>query len=387
MTAYLQMGHDTENLVGAKDLEEFRGIVLSPVNRGPNKLVNYVGSFRGKGDFDIVLDPQLYFPGGRRGKLPDQSYYPDDLDTADFSSDSWWNSILKPLASFAMVLGVDAVASPVVHPKTWNDDYFARCARTSSRLTQYLSGSRIRVLTTVMVDIEYVVDMEALLRMASILSGADTSGYYLVIVTDLDPRRELSDTDELVGIMLLTRELENTGKPVLVSHCSSDMILLKAAGASHCASGKFFNLRRYTKSRFTEPISGGGQLPYWFEHSLLAFLRGPDVLRLLDSGYDNLVGTLHSGNYWSSQILNIFGAASPTSWVALGWRQYLSWFCKTEQTLRAGNPRELVRDWLRTAEDNWHNLDDDDILFDEIRNDGTWIRRWRQSLIRFTRVR
>ncbi len=31
MSAYLQMGHDTENLVGEADLEEFRGIILSPV--------------------------------------------------------------------------------------------------------------------------------------------------------------------------------------------------------------------------------------------------------------------------------------------------------------------------------------------------------------------
>ncbi len=36
MSAYLQMGHDTENLVGEADLEEFRGIILSPVNREPD---------------------------------------------------------------------------------------------------------------------------------------------------------------------------------------------------------------------------------------------------------------------------------------------------------------------------------------------------------------
>lgn len=382
MTAYLQMGHDTENLVGAQGLDAFGGIVLSPVNREPDALAGNVQSFRRIGDFDIVLDPQLYFPGSRSGKLPSQPYYPDDLDTADFSSDSWWASIVTRLGDFARTINVDAVASPVVHPRTWNDDYFARCARTGSNLTQYLRGSGIQVLTTVMADIGYAVDREALLRMASILSSEDNSGYYLVIVTDVDPRRELSDVDELVGIMSLVRELENTGRPVLVSHCSSDMILLKAAGASHCASGKFFNLRRYTRSRFAEPVSGGGQLPYWFEHSLLAFLRGADVLRLLDSEFDNLVGTMHSNSYWSTQILNNFGATSPTSWVALGWRQYLSWFCNTERAMRSGNPRELVRQWLRTAEDNWRNLDDNDILFDESRNDGTWIRRWRQALIR-----
>ncbi len=383
MTAYLQMGNDTENLVEAQDLDAFGGIVLSPVNREPAALTSHIQRFRRQGDYDIVIDPQLYFPGKRRGKLPDQPYYPDDLDTADISSDSWWNDVVTHLGDFARTLAVDAVASPVVHPRTWNDDYFARCARTSSSLTQYLRGSGIRVLATVMVDIDYTVDREALLRIASILSGEDNSGYYLVIVTDADPRRELSDEEELVGIMALIRELEDTGRPVLVSYCSSDMILFKAAGASHCASGKFFNLRRYTVSRFNEPAGGGGQLPYWFEHGLLAFLRGADVLRLLDSEFSSLVGTLHSNNYWASQIRNNFRLDSPPPWVALGWKQYLSWFCKTEQTLRSGNAEELIREWLRTADNNWRNLDDNDILFDEARNDGRWIRRWRQALTKF----
>ncbi len=121
-------------------------------------------------------------------------------------------------------------------------------------------------------------------------------------------------------------------------------------------------------------------MPYWFEHGLLAFLRGADVLRLLDSESSNLVGTLHSNNHWASQIRSNFGLDSPPPWLALGWKQYLSWFCKTEQTLWSGNPEELAREWLRTADDNWRNLDDNDILFDEARNDGRWIRRWRQAL-------
>ena len=205
----------------------------------------------------------------------------------------------------------------------------------------------------------------------------------MVVVTDLEPRREIVDQDELFGVLTLVRELENTGKPVLVSHCSSDMILYKAIGASHCASGKFFNLRRYTRSRFAEPAGGGGQLPYWFEHGLLAFLRGVDVLRLLDSGYDNVVGTLFSSNYWAEQILNILRSDPPSAWLALGWKQYLSWFCHAEEALQVQSPRELAMEWLRDAEHIWRDLDNNNILFDEIRNDGSWTRRWRQVLTRF----
>jgi hypothetical protein len=60
MSAYMQMGHDTENLVGEQDLDEFVGIVLSPVNRDAPTLAENIQIFRARGHYDIVLDPQLY---------------------------------------------------------------------------------------------------------------------------------------------------------------------------------------------------------------------------------------------------------------------------------------------------------------------------------------
>src|SRR6266851_3833129 len=148
MTAYLQMGHDTENLVAETDLDEFRGIVLSPVNRDSETLGQNIQTFRSKGHFDIVFDPQLYIPTSDRGCLPQQPYFPADLDTADLSSDAWWGDIAAKLASCVSILGVDAVASPVVLPRAWNDDYFARCADTSKKLGEELAESQIRPLTT-----------------------------------------------------------------------------------------------------------------------------------------------------------------------------------------------------------------------------------------------
>ena len=117
MTAYLQMGHDTENLVAETDLDEFRGIVLSPVNRDSETLAQNIQNFRSRGQFDIVFDPQLYIPTSDRGCLPQQPYFPSDLDTADLSSDAWWTDIAKKLTSCVTNLGVDAVASPVVLPR------------------------------------------------------------------------------------------------------------------------------------------------------------------------------------------------------------------------------------------------------------------------------
>jgi hypothetical protein len=379
------MGHDTENLVGETDLEEFTGIVLSPVNRDTPTLAQNVAIFRGKGGYDIVFDPQLYLPTSDRGCLPQQPYFPTDIDTADLTSDSWWAEIVDKLVPCVTSLEVDAVASPVLLPRAWSDDYFAHCAETSDKLAAALATSSIRSLTTVMVNFNEMGEKDRALRIASIVSEADSAGYYLVIVSDIEPRRELVGEDQLAGVMMLIHELEKTGQPVLVSHCSSDMILFKAAGARDCATGKFFNLRRFTKSRYEEPASGGGQLPYWFEHSLLAFLRGADVRRLQENGLGHLVAAGASNNQWAQQILELFESHSDEAWVRLGWRQYLSWFGKTELTLVGSDPLATVRTWLKSAEDNWRILEDSGLLMDEPRNDGGWIRSWRQAVGKFQR--
>jgi len=149
---------------------------------------------------------------------------------------------------------------------------------------------------------------------------------------------------------------------------SSDMVLYKAAGATDCATGKFFNLRRFTKSRYEEPQEGGGQLPYWFEHSLFAFLREADLLRLLNRGYSSLIGCGHSTNHWSKTIMSQFKNNPNKPWLAYSWRHYLSWFGKTESELDVDDSANIVKRWLKTADSNWADLEDDDLLFDERRN-------------------
>jgi hypothetical protein len=380
------MGHDTENLVGEKDLNEFKGIILSPLNREPAELMRYINEFRSKGDYDIILDPQLYFPRTMRGKLQQQPYFPSDIDTADISSSSWWKRIINLLYDYSHQLQVNALASPTILPKVWSDDYFSTCSDVSQNVSDILSGSNIRPLTTVLIHIGQLTELNSVFKIASILSEADSHGYYIVFESDVEPRREFTDSEELYGAMCLIRELENTGRQVIVSQCSSDMILFKAAGAANCATSKFFNLRRFTKSRYDEETGGGGgQLPYWFEHSLLAFLREEDILRLKREGYDEFVGTLNSGNYWANEILEKFREEPGKPWVALGWRQYLSWFGKTEADLSNNNAIDMVKEWLKAAEELWLRLDDDDILFDEPRNNGAWLRPWRQALIKFSK--
>ena len=384
MSAYLQLGHDSENLISATGPEGFTGIVLSPVNRSEAELAEKIPEFRKNGQYDIVLDPQLYCPLSERGKLTAHSYFPKDLDTADLSSDRWWRQQIGRLGAEALHLDVDAVCSPAALPQKWTPDYYTRCADTYSMLAEKLSGSRVRSIMTICVALKELTEPDDALRIASIVTSRGPKLSYIVIEADVAPRNEIADARNLFALMVLVSALEKSGCRTLVSHCSSDMILMKAAGASHCASGKFFNLRRFTRSRFDEQQDEGGRLlAYWFEHNLLAFLREVDIARLQRSGFGHFIGGGDSNNGFAKQILQQFVDEPGKAWVALSWRQYLTWFAATERRLSQSDALTAVANALREADNRWRQLEENDVLMEERRNDGQWVRNWRQALSDF----
>lgn len=381
MGSYLQMGHHTENLVGETDLDNYCGIVLSPLNRLPQELIADVKKFKSIKKYDIILDPQLYYPRTEKEKISKHPYFPNDFESADLTSLKWWESINKKLINYSNKLEINCISSPVIDPNKFSDDYYHISIEISNDLKSKLNNN-IRCLSTIMIDTEDIQDEESLMKIASFSSFSECDGFYIVFKNDLEPRRELNNEKEIIQILLFIKELKQLNKEIFLSFTSSDMILFKCAGVNNCATGKFFNLRRFTKSRYDEPSSGGGQLPYWFEHSLMSFLREPDIHRLKKNGFEYLLKSNYSQNYWSEKILNQFKTKPGEAWLAYAWRQYLGWFCKTENELNSNDKIDKVKQWLKEAEENWLKLEDNDFLMEEPRNDGSWLRPWRQALIR-----
>jgi hypothetical protein len=175
--------------------------------------------------------------------------------------------------------------------------------------------------------------------------------------------------------MRLIRYLEEAPARVLVGFSSSDVLLWKAAGATDCATGKFFNLRRFTLSRFgPDEEEGGGQLPYWFEEALMAYLREADLTRIRRAG---LVSAASMANPYAQQILDQLDRRPGEAWLRLSWRQYLYWFAEFEE--RLSSKAVDCGTLLRETEQRWNALDRSvpPILMEERANDGSWVRPWR----------
>jgi hypothetical protein len=58
-------------------------------------------------------------------------------------------------------------------------------------------------------------------------------------------------------------------------------------------------------------------------------------------------------------------------------------FCWSED--RIENNHVNVADLLKNAERNWIKLDDDNILMEEMKNNGDWVRSWRRAFIEYSK--
>ena len=379
MSAYHQMGHDSENLLWEPELGGFRGAILSPVNYEMQKISSQIVWAREQENFTSIFDPQLYVPNSERETLREWPYFPADVDTADRSSEAWWNTVLDSIVDVCAEIRPTAVCSPAVLPSTYPDEYFATLVTVGDQLASRLRGTSIRAIQTAVVALPEISAPGRAMTLASILSRSRTGVVYLVLVSQIEPRRELMEVEELKGAMRLISALRDAGIEVIVGFSSSDVILWKAAGASHCATGKFFNLRRFTRTRFDEPPgSGGGQLPYWFEESILSFLRQSDIARVLPLDLPRL-GT--STNPFENRILSQIAEDPSRAWLAIAWRQFMRWFSDVEE--RIGTNRIDAAALLRNADNNWTVLDTADVFMEERKNKGDWIRPWRRALAEY----
>jgi hypothetical protein len=377
MAVFHQMGHHSENLVRQFVGDRFSGAIVSPVNSDEAQ----VSSFRCSiGDSMLtVLDPQLYVPRSERANLLAWDYFPADVDTADLESTTWWSEINGRLVSTARRLGLDGICSPAIVPVTYDTAYYQLCVRTADNLLA-CAGPDFSTYLTSIVRVPELIRDDYVMQVASVLSGSSCDQIYLVPYSDTDPRRELADSRGLFGVMKLIYLLRKQKMDVLVGFCGPEALLYYHAGAHECATGKFFNLRRFTPNRFeASPAQGGGQLPYWFEENLMAYLRAADVARVRDTiGFsESTMSNPHSG-----PILDAIMTGEP--WLGTSWRHYLHWFADLDRRSANGLDHNLLLDG---AIQNWRHLHERHVVMDEFQNNGSWIQIWRAAVADFLRWR
>jgi len=379
MSVYHQMGNDSFNLI--RDMPSYVGAILSPVNDDMDAVAAIVRKTALRTSFELIFDPQLYFPRSQRGQLGTWNYFPKDVDTADVTSESWWHGVNDELIRTVAALGISKVCSPACFADTMPDDRYTFDVECTTQLCDSASKNSIHVLQTAIVRLPEVAQADRPMRIASILSRTAASGLYVVFHGEGRPRDALAETEQLKGAMRLLAALKEAGIPVLVGFAGPEIVLWKAAGAADFATGKFFNVRRFTRSRFDEEESGGGQLPYWFEEALMTYLRDSDLDRV---SRRNDLSLASLTNPFGQKILEQKKQNPKAAWIKLGWRQYMHWFGDAEARIQAGTLD--IESHLIKAEQKWVALDEAKVLMEEVRNNGAWVRAWRRALVEYKKT-
>jgi hypothetical protein len=378
MPVYHQMGHDSKNLLDVPELDGYQGAILSPVNYSEREIIEIVQGESSRANFEIIFDPQLYFPKSQRNILRSWQYFPADVDTADYSSQQWWDNLCHSLASTASRIQPNTVCSPAIVPRNYGTEYYRSVLSITEMLSDCLTNHGIQVIQTLLINLHSLSDYQTVMSIASIVTSTPVRRVYLVFESNTNPRHELADPEELKGGMLLISTLRKNGIEILVSYCSSDMVLWKHAGATSVASGKYFNLRRFTPSRWDESEEGGGgQQAYWLEEALLTFLRASDITRIERLG---IISDSSKSNPFSNSILECLKTGQ--AWLGTSWRFYLWWFYNIDERLSLKQTNSVSL--LEQADRNWAIVDERRVYMEERRNNGGWIRQWLRAISEFT---
>jgi hypothetical protein len=372
------MGHNSWNLVREPALKSFSGIILSPVNNNSGEMsANLVDLGELRGGLDVVFDPQFYKPKSDRGSLPTWNYFNGEFETVDLSDLKWWENRCLSLVQEATLVGASSIASPAFLPRAFDLHYYDWVVNCAELLNGMVDSNTQSCLVTAIVRVPELAQSGAPERIASILTRTKIARIYLVLYDDSPPREQRTDFEALAGAISLIRQLESAGSKVLVTFSGLDMLLWKAAGATSVATGKFFNLRRFTPGRWDDPSEGGRVLPYWTDEALLTWLREADIRLLLRL---DLVDVRQArANPYSQAILDLLAKGEGDPWVALGWKQYLHWFAQLEPDI--SSKKVDVRNLLESADRQWTRLQKRGALLFDRTNDGSWVRSWLNALL------
>ena len=196
MSAYHQMGHDSTNLLKIQALDKFKGAIISPVNLTHEEAFDLVNKWKGRQDFEFIFDPQLYNPSSNKGKLKSWFYFPQSDNSMVLDTIQAWDNITSGLTDQVVnSIGVDGICTPITKPKVFRDDYYSLAIQVGNNFAKACQGANAncKVYQTLIVDLDDLTQDKRAKEIASIVAGTRTQAIYLVLNTNVIPRRELYD--------------------------------------------------------------------------------------------------------------------------------------------------------------------------------------------------
>jgi len=254
MKVYHQGGH---NLIWNKDslMEDNAGsgIILSPVNDGPDKILALSSDLRHKSMFDS----QFYVPSSKRGKLSDYHFFPSaalqEFSTVDFETECW--DVAKNCVKWQVDAGFKTIIIPTRHyenlPANYLDDV-KRCYLDPFMDAIQKIGFDGCVLLTTIVKPSQLIDEDQKNYLLNWMTGIENINGFYVIFEYNSPQKQIKDPIQLANSLNFIRSLRENDLEVHIAYNNTEGILYSLADPTSISMGSYENLRRFGAGRFRE---------------------------------------------------------------------------------------------------------------------------------------
>jgi hypothetical protein len=263
MRVHHQAGHnivwnlDSLELDGAGD-----GIIFSPVNDTPERILGTLESIRNQSFFD----PQFYIPASERGKLPDYPFFPStamgDFTTTDFQSECW--NIARECVRWQLGGRFSHIVIPTRYHDDLPSDHFEHM--TSCYVEPFTTaiselGCGGRTLLTVIAKQGQITDRQQRNFLLNWVTGQQNiDGVYLILEHN-SQYKQIKDPMYLAGCLEFINVLKQNDLSVHLGYTNTEGLFLSIANPDSISMGSYENLRKFQPSRFEEQLPSTRRQP------------------------------------------------------------------------------------------------------------------------------
>ncbi|MDI7267416.1 MAG: hypothetical protein QME96_05430 [Myxococcota bacterium] len=240
------------------------GVVLSPRDETPDTLEAFAKELRGQfPDAMLLFDPQFYasvVSPANLGHLAEyKQYFRPGLTRGNFVSPRKLREYAKATLGYQRGLPLSRLTSPTI----CFDDFSDPWSQIALQLADASVEHHVTIESPPPLLVSLVFSESGLSNAAGVeefldlATGLPVAGFYLVVKRDLQGYRANFRPETLKQLLYLVYALaEVNDLEVVCGYSDLAGVLLRAVGATACASGWHGSLRQFTLARF-QPSKGG----------------------------------------------------------------------------------------------------------------------------------
>lgn len=269
------------------------GLILSPINRNYDKMIQIAGNIKGHSFFD----PQFYLPRSHHPALNSYDFFPNNIsngyETQDYYEFAYRSAAM--CADFQDYNNFRYVVIPTISFEELPNNYLGQLKGLYTvPFLETIVTKKIEkpiLLSIIVKDIQICDEQNRDALLTYLTSFPEVKGIYLIPDNKRSYKR-IKDIDYLYNLMTFIDDLKNNDLEVHLGYIDIEGYILSLANPDSISMGSYENLRHFNPTKFEkkEQEKRNGPAPRLYSDVLLQWIdqRYLNSIKYDYAGFDDL---------------------------------------------------------------------------------------------------